>query len=466
MTGSLFVDLKDSGEMSKHFKPYDLNQQYLLPPDLKDWVPSDHLIWFVSDVVDTLDLTGIYQEYDQSETRGRAGYHPAMMVKLLVYAYCVGKPSSRKIEKATWEEVAFRVLAGDQHPDHDSIAAFRQRHLGALSGLFVQVLQLCHQAGLVKLGHVALDGTKVKANASKHKAMSYERMVEAEQRLQHEVAELLREAERTDEEEDRRYGKGRHGDELPKELAFRESRLRKLREAKAALEKEAKKKSLREANEAKKRLKRREREEEKRGRRFAGRKPLVPNPEEATPEPRAQRNFTDPDSRIMVDGATKAFVQAYNAHAVVDERTQVIVASSVSNQSNEKPHFVPLIRQVKKNLGQLPDKVSADAGFFSESNVMNPGLASVDLYVPPEKTVKTLDAAQIMRHKLETETGREVYRMRKAIVEPVFGQIKEARGFRRFSLRGLSNVAAEWDLICLTHNLLKLFRARVRPLTA
>jgi len=449
--------------MAKHFIPYNLDQILLLPPDLRDWVPRDHLIWFLSDVVDTLDLSAILNTYSKDDARGRPGYHPAMMLKLLIYAYCVGKPSSRKIEKATWEEVAFRVLAGDQHPDHDSIADFRKRHLKALAGLFVQVLLLCREAGLVTLGHVALDGTKVKANASKHKAMSYERMGEAEKRLQLEIAELLREAERTDEAEDRQYGKGRRGDELPDELAFRESRLKKIQEAKATLEREARERAEREAKAAKKAVEEREKAERKRGKKFGGRPTQVPNPEEAKPGPKEQKNFTDPESRIMVDGATKGFVQAYNAQATVDAGVQIIVAASVTQQTNDKLQFVPGLDQVKQNLGRFPDKASADSGFFSEANMTAAEEKGVDCYVPPEKHVQKQDLAKTMREKLDTAAGRAIYRMRKAIVEPVFGQIKEARGFRRFSFRGLEEVDEEWKLICLTHNLLKLFRAGVCP---
>jgi len=452
--------------MAKHFLPYDLNQTYLLPPDLRDWVARDHLIWFLSDVVDTLDLSAILREYEKSESRGRAGYHPAMLVKLLIYSYCVGKTSSRKIEKATWEDVAFRVLSGDQHPDHDSIADFRKRHLSALAGLFVQVLLLCQKAGLVKLGHVALDGTKVKANASKHKAMSYERMCEAEQRLHHEVAELLREAEKVDEDEDRQFGKGRRGDELPAELAIRESRLKKIQEAKAALELEARQKCEREAKAAKRAVEKREKEERERGKKYGGRPTEVPDPDEAKPGPKDQKNFTDPESRIMVDGATKGFVQGYNAQAAVDAASQVIVAASVTQQTNDKLQFLPVLDQIRKNLRRLPGKASADSGYFSEANVTAAEAEGVDCYVPPEKNAKKQAVAKAMREKLETGDGHETYRMRKAIVEPVFGQIKEARGIRRFSFRGLQNVEAEWALICLTHNLLKLFRAGVCPVGA
>src|SRR5208283_2626394 len=279
--------------MSKQFRNCDLNQAYLLPPALQDWLPEGHLARFVADVVETLDLTAMYATYAARDGRGLAAYDPRMMVRLLIYAYCRGVPGSRRIERATQEEVAFRYLAADQHPDHTTIADFRKEHLANLAQRFVQVLKLCQQAGLVKLGHVALDGTKVKANASKHKAMSYERMEETEKRLQAEVAALLAEAARVDAEEDGKYGKGKLGDELPQELARRESRLKKIREA-----------------EVEARLEEREKQEEERGRKFGGRPPQAPPPEEAKPEPKAQRNFTDPDSRIMKDGATKEFVQA------------------------------------------------------------------------------------------------------------------------------------------------------------
>lgn len=446
--------------MARDFLPYDTDQQYLLPPDMREWVPEDHLIWFLSDVVDGLDLSAIFMTYRKDDLRGRPAYHPAMMVKLILYAYCLGKTSSRKIERATYEEVPFRVLAADQHPDHDVLADFRRRHLSALADLFLQVLKLCQAAGLVKLGHVALDGTKVKANASRHKAMSYERMCVKEDELVREVAELLRQAERTDQEEDRLFGKLR-GDELPAELARRESRLEKIREAKAALEAEARGQAEEEAADARRRLAEREEKEKARGRKFGGRPPRVPDPKEATPRPKAQRNFTDPDSRIMVDGATKSFVQAYNAHSAVDEHSQIIVAASLTQAANDKQEFLPLLAQIEESLGALPKQVSADSGFFSETNLSDPALAGVFCYVPPEERVTEPPMARTMRERLKSEEGRAVYARRKAIVEPVFGQIKETRGFRRFSFRGLCPVEAEWQLVCLTHNLLKLFRAGV-----
>lgn len=466
--------------MARSFRPYSMDQQFLLPPNLREWVPEGHLSLFISDLVEeSLDLTAILKPYSEGDARGGMPYHPAMMLKVLLYAYCTGKPSSRKIERATYEDVAFRLLAGDQHPDHDSIASFRKRHLKALAGLFLQALKLCEKAGLVKLGHVALDGTKVKANASKHKAMSYERMCETEKRLEEEVKKLLAAAEQKDAEEDARHGKGRSGDELPKELARRESRLSKIREAKAELEKEATERAVREAEEARAKLEERERREKETGEKPKGPGPRVPDPEQAKPEPKAQKNFTDPESRIMKDGATKGFEQAYNAQAVVDAESQIIVAPAVTQQTNDKQQLVSMLVQVKENLGKLPEKASADAGYFSEANLTDERLANVDLYVPPNRQKHGAKVEEVsgpaaegatvkeqMQHKLKTAEGRDVYRMRKAIVEPVFGQIKEVRGFRRFSFRGFENVNAEWAFICLTHNLLKLFRYGASPAPA
>jgi transposase len=451
--------------MSKQFIPYTLDQRLLLPPDLRDWLPDGHLALFIADVISELDLSAIQREYNRWDGRGRPAYHPAMMTGLLLYAYCVGKTSSRKIERATYEEVPFRVLSGDQHPDHDVISEFRKRHLKGLSGLFFQVLQLCRQAGLVKLGHVALDGTKVKANASKHKAMSYKRMCEAERKLQEEVARLLAEAERVDAEEDERYGKGCRGDELPDELRRRENRLQKIRAAKAALEAEARERAEKKAAEAKERIKERERKEEAQGRKFGGRPPKVPHPDEAVPKDNAQRNFTDPDSRIMVDKSTNSFSQAYNAQAAVDSAAQIIVAADVTQDANDKHQLVPMVEQMRENVGCLPEHLSADAGYFSAEAVMAPSLAGTNLLVPPEKNVKTKEA-EAMRARLEDEENRSIYRMRKAIVEPVFGQTKSVRGFCRFALRGYENVRLEFELIALTHNLLKLFRCGWTPLVS
>jgi transposase len=460
-----------SGGM-KTFKPYTPDQPFLLPPVLQDWLPEGHLALFISDVVQALDLSPILAAYGTGDGRGQPPYHPALMVKLLLYAYCTGKPSSRQIERATYDEVPYRVLAANQHPDHDTLAAFRQQHLAALAALFGQVLQLCQRAGLVKLGHVALDGTKVLANASKHKAMSYSRMPEAERKLEQEIAALLATAQAVDAAEDAQYGKGTRGDELPAELARRESRLAKIRAAKAELEAEAKALAAAAAAEAQAKCAARERQTAETGRKPKGPAPTVPDPTQATPTPKAQRNFTDPASRIMKDGATKGFVQAYNAQAAVDGTVQVIVAAAVTQEANDKQQLVPMLTAAKANCGQPLAVASGDAGYFSEAAVTDPALRGIDLHVAPDRQkhgeapAPPADDGTVigaMRAKLQTAAGHAVYALRKAIVEPVFGQIKGARGFRRFAFRGLVKVQAEWQLICLTHNLLKLFRAGWRP---
>ncbi len=459
--------------MGKSFLPDDVNQSLLFPPSLHDWLPEGHLARFLVDVVSVLDLSAIFGWYEEKDGRGQSAYAPEMMVRLLLYGYATGVYSSRKIQTRTFEDVAFRYLSGDQHPDHATIAEFRKRHLDALSGLFTQALLLCSEAGLVKLGHVAIDGTKIKANASKHKAMSYKRMKETEGRLKQEIAGLLAAAEKTDAEEDAQHGKDGHGDELPVELQRRESRLQKIAEAKAALEQEAKEKAAQERAEREQKLAEREEEERRTGKKKRGRKPEASDPEQAQPDDTAQRNFVDPESRIMPDGANKgSFVQGYNAQVAVDSASQVIVAAEVTQETNDKMQLIPMIVQIVTNLEQTPEKVSADTGYFSETNVTDESLKDVDLYVatgrdkhsdvvdtisdppPPDASPK-----EAMRHKLRTADGRAVYKMRKAIVEPVFGQIKEQRGFRRFSLRGKQNVRREWRLVCAVSNLLKLFRA-------
>jgi transposase len=438
--------------VSKTFRPYDPDQIFLMPMSMREWLPGDHLAYFISDVVDHLDLSEIMERYAGDE-RGYPPYHPAMMVKVLLYAYCTGVASSRKIEKHLCEDVAFRVLSANNTPDFRTISDFRKDHLKALAGLFLQVLKLCRKAGLVKLGHVALDGTKIKANASKHKAMSYKRMKEEEVRLKAEVSELLTKAKAADEEEDQRYGKGKRGDELPKELAFRESRLSKIKEAKAALEAEA-------------RL-----EAEKKPEKGDG---------DATPQDKAQRNFTDPDSHIMPAPGGKHFIQAYNAQAAVDSANQVIVAAEVTNKPTDRGQAEPMMEIVKFNMGQFPRQMSADAGYFSSDAVNNLSTLGIDVYMPPDKIghrftlppaprgriPESLSTADRMRRKLRTKKGKERYGLRKELPEPVFGQIKEARGFDHFLLRGSDKVSSEWKVICTGHNLLKLFRVCGRELLA
>ena len=455
--------------MDKKFKPCDRDQMYLLPPSLCDWLPEGHLAYFIIEVVDRLDLSEIYASYG-GDGRGQPPYDPAMMTALLLYAYCVGLPSSRKIERACVEDVGFRVIAANQRPDHDSISEFRRRHLTALAGLFLQMLKLCREAGLVKLGHVALDGTKVRANASKHKAMSYGRMKEKADELELKVKELLDLADRVDAEEDARYGKGVRGDELPEELRHKESRLKKIKEAMAVLEAEAKAEAAVTAAAAKEKIAEREAKAAS-GEKPRGRAPVIPDPAKAKPDDKAQKNFTDPDSRIMKDGATKSFEQCYNAQAAVDGECQVIVAAQVTQAANDKEQLEPMVAAIAANTGESPGALTADAGYFSEDNVRVLEKADIDGFVAVERMkhgefpplvhgrpCKDMSVKDRMRRKLMTKRGRTVYAKRKGVVEPVFGQIKQARGLRQFLLRGLENVRTEWELWCLTHNLLKLHR--------
>ena len=456
--------------MGKTFRSYDMNQQLLLPPDLRQWLRADHLALYVSDVVEALDLSGILKVYEEGDGRGRPPYHPVLMVKLLIYGYCIGKMSSRKIEQATHDDVAFRVLSCNQQPDHDSIAEFRKRHLPELAKLFVQVLELCQRAGLVKLGHVAIDGTKIKANASKWQTMSYARMTEAEQELAAEVERLLAAAQRVDDEEDKLYGQGQRGDELPADLRNRESRLARIRELKADMEREAREAAEKKAEAAKQRNKEHAQKEQESGQKFRGRPARVIDPEQVIPAGKTKRNFTDPDSRIMKDHGTKTFQQAYNIQIGVDAQAQIIVAAKVVQAGVDQEQLVPLLREVEKNLGRLPNQVSADAGYYSRAAITHQSVRDVDLHVPPNQR-KPLDwgpevalpenatLQERMWHKLGSKAGREVFSKRKVIVEPVFAQVKHVRGFRQFLLRGLAQVEGEWLLVCMTHNLMKMFRA-------
>lgn len=429
--------------MAKTFRPYEPDQIYLLPPSPREWLPEDHLVYFLSDLVDTLDLSTIYAAY--TEERGYPPYHPLLMVKILLYGYARGIVSSRKLERACHEDVAFRVLCGENRPNFRTISDFRKEHLEAFADLFLQVLRLCQRAGMVKLGHVAIDGTKIKANASKHKAMSYARMQEEEKRLKKEIAELLRESKRTDESEDRRYGAQKRGDELPEELAHREGRLRKIQEAKAALEAEAREAAA-EAGAQGEEL------------------------ERARPEPKEQRNFTDPESRIMPSG--KTFVQAYNAQAAVDHGSQVIVAAEVTQQSSDKRQLVPMVERACENLQETPMIFSADAGYCSEDALETLEHYEIEAIVAPDKirhrqwreqeillepVPSGLSRRDRMRHLIKTERGRQEYARRMCTVEPVFGQTKFARGFQQFLLRGYRKAGLEWKLVCTGHNLLKLF---------
>jgi transposase len=446
---------------TRTFRPYEPDDLWLLPPSPQDWLPEDHLAYFLADLVEVLDLEPILATYG-GVTRGTAPYHPQLLVKVLLYAYTVGIPASRQIARKLEEDVAFRVLAANQRPDFRTLSDFRKQHLPALANLFVQVLKLCQRAGLVKLGHIALDGTKVKANASKHKAMSYGRMGTEEARLTAEVQRLLTQAEAADARDDAAYGPDRRGDELPAELARRKQRLETIRAAKAVLEQEAQAKAAlkRVAHEA---------------RQTAGpRRGRPPQPPRSGPHPKAQRNFTDPESRIMPDaGAKGSVVQGYNCQAAVDATAQIIVAADVTDESNDKQQAQPMLTQVLVNTEQVPRTVSMDAGYFSEANVTASTALGCWPLIPPDRQLHSqtvpvalrgrppagLSVADRMRRTLRTRRGRRCYARRKAIVEPVFGQIKQGRGYRQFLLRGMRQVRGEWALICTTHNVLKLWTA-------
>ena len=486
----------------KKYQSWSPTQPFLLPPSPLEWLPEGHLAHFILDVVSELDLSKIEGRIQAKDGRGTRPYDPAMMVALLLYGYCVGVFSSRKIERATFEDVAFRVLAGGQHPDHSRIAAFRKDHLKALRGFFVQVLMLCQKAGMVKLGHVAVDGTKVQANASKHKAMSYKRMLQTELRLGEEVDALLNRAAEMDASEDARYGEGCREEDLPAELRRREKRLVRIRQAKAELEAEAAQARARQLREQAARAKERAKThddpvERKRATTMATNRAkkareLDPNGSDddvdppatedglpkhepqtktdGTPHDKAQMNFTDSNSRIMESSGS--FIQGYNCQAAVDKEYQIIVGQAVSNKAPDNGNLVPIVEQVKNNCGRVPDKTTADAGYWTPEAPKACEQLGTDVYistrrrkhgdqdgvVPNGLVPEDADARERMRRKLSTKEGRDTYAHRKAVVEPVFGQIKEARGFRRFLLRGQKAVQAEWALVCMGHNLLKLFR--------
>ncbi len=442
--------------MSKDFRPWKIDEAQLLPPSVQDYVPKDHLSRLVVALVrEELDLSAISGSYRSA--LGQPPFDPRMMTALLLHGYASGVYSSRRIAKAAIERADFMMIVAGDPPDFRTISEFRKRHLKALAGLFVQVLKLAEKAGLVKLGHVALDGTKIKANASKHKAMSYERMKKREAELQAEVDRWLDAAEAADVEEDRRYGNKR-GDEMPDWVADKERRLARIRAAKAELEAEAKA-----AAEAETR--RRAEAEEKRiaeGRKKNGKTPAPPK---AEPEGKAQRNFTDPDSRIL---KTKdGYIQGYNAQAAVDATAQVIVSHDLTASTSDHDQLVPLLDAIGDNLGRKPREASADAGYLSEANLQAMADRDISAYIATGrakhaaegKRTMTATLSKAMRAKLKRAGWRSRYRLRKQTVEPVFGQIKQARGFRQFLLRGIEKVTAEWALICTAHNLTKLARA-------
>ena len=437
--------------MKKKFRSYEPGQLMLLPPSIDEWLPQRHLARFLSEIIDDMDIGAIQSQYE-IELRGYPPYHPRLLLKVLIYGYCIGVRSSRKLAKACVEDVAFRYLTANQLPEHSTIGDFRKRHIEAFSGLFLKVLMLCEEAGLAGVGHIALDGTKVPANASKHKAMSYERMKTEEVRLAREIAEINAQAQAIDSQEDEKYGKDKAGNELPEELQRRETRLRKIQEAKAALEKRAA-----------------ERKPDNDDKKDGGGKGDPP-----VPKDKEQYNFTDPESRIMPSSENKkSFTQAYNAQAAVNEH-QIIIATQVSNQIADSTQLPGMMAKVRENTETLPDDLTADAGYFSEKNVLFLwDFLQIRALIPPDKQRhgKPFEVPEAepgpgpdaplsdqMRWLLATDIGRTTYALRKILVEPVFGQIKTCMNFARFLLRGEKKVSGEWQLACLCHNLRKLYR--------
>ena len=457
--------------MSKTFRAWKIDEPLFLPATVGDFVAKDHLARFVLHLVrDDIDLGEITGTYGSE--RGQPPFDPTMMTALLLYSYCCGIYSSRRISKACRERVDFMSIVGLDAPDFRTVSDFRKRHLKALGGLFGQILRLCETAGLVKLGHVALDGTKIKANASKHKAMSYERMENRASELEAEVAKWLDAAEAADAEEDKLFGRDKTGDEMPKWVADKKLRAERIRKAKAELEAEAKAAAEAKRKAAAEAEERRSAE----GRRKPGRQAAPPSSE---PDAKAQKNFTDPESRIMK--SKDGFVQAYNAQAAVDAEAQIIVAHDVTQSPVDCGQLVPMTDAIETNLGRKPEQLSADAGYCSEANLEALEKRTIDAYVAtgrardavagavkgattttttPAEPASAPTRVEAMRAKIKAGGHASPYRLRKQLPEPVFGQIKQARGFRQFLLRGFERVRAEWAIVCTAHNLLKLAHRR------
>lgn len=445
--------------MSRKFREWQPDAGWLFPPSPRDWLPEDHLVYFLLDVTAQIDLAPIVEDYG-GDNGGQPPFHPRMMLVLLLYAYSAGVFSSRKIMQRCVTDAAFRVVVGEDIPDFRRIAEFRARHLKHLEPLFLEVLVLCREAGLLKVGRLSLDGTKIKANASRNKAMSYDRMGPEAARLQQEIDALLARAEDADAAEDDQFG-DLAGDEIPAELKRRESRLAKILEAKAALEAAARQQAQDHVDKM---------EAEGRNHRT--------HPDEAVPDPKAQRNFTDPESKIMKT-SNKGFDQCGNAQAVANEQ-QIIIAADVTDQANDVRQTIPMTEQTIVNLDDagVTDNIgafTADTGYFSEENMhaldSNDRIDHVFIATgrqkhnepvpkaPKGRPPKDLTAKQTMARRNRTKKGKKEYARRKVIIEPVFGQIKAGLGFRNFLLRGLEQMQGEWKLVCLTHNLLKLFRS-------
>jgi transposase len=437
--------------MPTRFRPYAPDQDLLLPESLHDWLAEDHLAYFIGEVVDELDLSAFYAPYE-GDGRRKMPYEPSMMLKVLIYAYVSGVFSSRKIAGKLEEDVAFRVLAAGNFPRHRTICEFRKRHLKDFKALFLEVVQIARAAGLARLGTLAVDGTKVQANASKHKAMSYKRLQQEERRLADEIAEMCAYARRVDREEDAVYGTDRRGDELPDELAHREHRLEKIRAAKAQLEEEQRKAD---------KSRGRHPDDDRRPPGGRGRYKR----EFGVPDDKAQRNFTDPESRIM--NTQEGYQQCYNGQLAVDGDFQLIVANELRANAADQGVMLNLLDQIEESLQSRPASVLADAGYRKEEDFIALENRGIEAYIALGREgqgenridAQAKPATQRMADRLSTPDGRERYRERKHIVEAVNGWIKHIMGFRRFSIRGLSGASGEWDLICLAANL-----RRMKPL--
>lgn len=460
--------------MNWRFRSCDLDQPFLLSPSLQDWLPANHLARFIADVVAEQDLLAIYDDYRRKDGRGQPAYHPVLLLRVLLYGYTKGITSSRRIEQAIADDIGFRYLAANQLPDHDTIASFRRRHLTALGRLFVDVLRLCQKAGLVQLGNVAIDGTKIRANASGARSASYSQLEEREQYWQEVVDKLLAEAQRVDAEEDAQLG-AESGHGLPAELVDASQRLERIRQAKQELREEAQQQlaaAEAEAQQVKESKPGEEASAEERSfhhqRRERSNKRLQRARKNAE-QPGRSYNFVDPDSRLMHDNGINSIVQGYNAQVAVDAQAQVIVAAEITQEVTDRGQLLPMVESVQGNVGAMPAVITADAGYWNSVDLQDESLKGSQVLVPPDgaRGRETLPAnaprdatAVAMRERLQSDEGRALFRLRKMVVEPVLGQIKQARGIRRFLLRGLDKVSVEWKLICAGHNLLKLFRHR------
>jgi transposase len=435
------------------FKRQDnLDQGYLLPPSLKDWLPADHLAWFITETVDELDLDRFLEKY-RACGKGEQAYPPRTMLRILLYAYATGVFSSRRIAAKLETDVAFRVLGAGLFPDFRTICAFRTRHRDDFAKVFVQVVQIAREAGLAKFGTLAVDGTKIKANASKHRAMSYDRMKSEEKRLRRQIQKIIAATKRQDALEDQEFGPDFRGDELPAELADRQKRRQAILAAKKRLER-------RKAQEAREEDERKAQQAEEEGRDPPKDRPELRKHPKGKPKPKDQENFTDPDSRIMLDGSG-AFQQCYNAQIAVDDEAQIIVASLIANTATDVGQLIPVLDRVEETIGVRPRRVLADAGYRSERNFTKLREREIDGYVAlgrENKTAKSTDLLETtaMKRKLGTQRGRATYKKRKHVVESPFGWIKAAQGFRQFLLRGIDKVSAEWDLICTATNLKRM----------